>query len=192
MNNPIVHALVFLIDTIFTLYIVAVLLRFFLQTVRANFHNPLCQLIIKATNPVLLPLRRFIPGLWGMDMAALTVAVVLSFINQTLLALLTLGSASKVLAIFVVSLADLLGLIFYIYLFALLIIVVASWFASGGSPVLQALHQLLSPILVRIRKRLPATSGFDFSPLVLGILLVLFNILVVMPVKALGFGMLLG
>ncbi len=192
MSNPIVHALVFLIDTLFTLYMVAILLRFFLQWARANFYNPLCQFIIKATNPVILPLRRFVPGLWGMDCAAILVVLVLSFINQTLLALLTLGTVSHVLAIFVLSLADLLGLIFYIYFFAILIVVVSSWFAAQPSPVLQALYQLLAPALTRIKQRLPAMSGFDLSPLVFSIGLVLFNILVVMPVKALGYGMLLG
>lgn len=190
MNNPIIHALIFLIDTVFTLYMVAILLRFFLQWARASFYNPLCQFIIKATNPLILPLRRFIPGLWGMDCAAILVVLVLSFINQILLALLTVGKLD-VLAVFVLSLADLLGLIFYIYLFAILIVVVSSWFASRPSPVLQAIQQLLTPVLQRIRNKLPAMSGFDLSPLVFSIGLILYNILVVMPVKALGYGLLL-
>ena len=128
MNNPIIHALVFLIDTVFTLFMVAILLRFFLQWARANFYNPLCQFIIKATNPLILPLRRFIPGLWGMDCAAILVVLLLSFINQILLTLLTVGKLDF-LAVFVLSLADLFGLIFYIYFFAILIVVVSSWFA---------------------------------------------------------------
>ena len=191
MNNPIIHALVFLIDTVFTLFMVAILLRFFLQWARANFYNPLCQFIIKATNPLILPLRRFIPGLWGMDCAAILVVLLLSFINQILLTLLTVGKLDF-LAVFVLSLADLFGLIFYIYFFAILIVVVSSWFASRPSPVLQAIVQLLAPVLQRIRAKLPAMSGFDLSPLVFSIGLILYNILVVMPVKALGYGLLLG
>ena len=62
---------VFLIKALFGLYILAVMLRFLLQTVRADFYNPISQFLVKVTNPPLKPLRRLIPGLLGLDMAAL-------------------------------------------------------------------------------------------------------------------------
>ena len=47
-----------------TFYMTIVLLRFLLQLARADFYNPISQFVVKATNPPLRPLRRFIPG-WG-------------------------------------------------------------------------------------------------------------------------------
>ena len=70
-------SLVFLIQTLGSLYIMAVLLRFLLQLVRADFYNPISQAIVKATSPLLNPLRRIIPGVGGIDMAALSLALVL-------------------------------------------------------------------------------------------------------------------
>jgi YggT family protein len=70
MDNPYLStASAFLIDTVFGLYILLVLLRFLLQLARADFYNPICQFLVKATNPPLKPLRRIIPGLWKIDLA---------------------------------------------------------------------------------------------------------------------------
>ena len=82
-------ALVFLINTIFSLYILCVMLRFFLQWVKADFYNPLCQTLIKITNPLLRPLRRIIPGWFGLDIAAIVLMVILELISVALLALIT-------------------------------------------------------------------------------------------------------
>ena len=69
-TNP----LVFLIQTLFGLYILAVLLRFLLQWVRADFYNPISQFLVKITSPPLKLLRRFIPGVGGIDLAAIILA----------------------------------------------------------------------------------------------------------------------
>ena len=64
-DNP----LIFLIETLFNLYIIVLMLRFILQQVRADFYNPISQFIVKATSPVLNPARRIIPGIGGIDVA---------------------------------------------------------------------------------------------------------------------------
>ena len=71
------NAGVFLASTLFGLYILAVMLRFLLQTVRADFYNPLVQVLVKITDPLLVPLRRLIPGMFGLDMAAVALLLVL-------------------------------------------------------------------------------------------------------------------
>lgn len=50
----------FLVSTLFDLYIMVVLLRIWLQWARADFYNPFSQFIVKATQPVVGPLRRII------------------------------------------------------------------------------------------------------------------------------------
>ena len=76
-----------LIQTFFTLYIIAVLLRFIMQLSRADFYNPISQFLVKATAPVLQPMRRIIPSVMGVDLAALVLAFGLH-ITATLLLLL--------------------------------------------------------------------------------------------------------
>ena len=66
-GNYFVQAIVFLIQFVFGLYILAVLLRYLLASVRADFYNPLSQFIVKITNPLIKPLRRLIPGYLGID-----------------------------------------------------------------------------------------------------------------------------
>ena len=41
----------FIIQTVFGLYILAVLLRFLFQLLRAHFRNPISQFIVTVTNP---------------------------------------------------------------------------------------------------------------------------------------------
>ncbi len=60
----------FLIESLFGLYILTIMLRFLFQWLRADFYNPISQFVVKATAPLLRPLRRWIPGVGGIDMAA--------------------------------------------------------------------------------------------------------------------------
>ena len=73
-------AAIFVIQTLGSLYLLIVLLRFILQLVRANFYNPLCQFIVKATQPLLKPLRRVIPSLFGLDMSSLVLALIVALV----------------------------------------------------------------------------------------------------------------
>ncbi|MCU7797347.1 MAG: YggT family protein, partial [Candidatus Thiodiazotropha sp. (ex Myrtea spinifera)] len=77
LANP----MIFLVQTLFGLYILAVLLRFLLQLVHADFFNPISQFLVKATNPPLKILRRFIPGLGGIDLASVILAWLLKAIE---------------------------------------------------------------------------------------------------------------
>jgi len=83
-----VTATIFLIQTLFGFYILAVMLRFLLQCVRADFYNPLVQFLVRITNPLLLPLRRIVPGYKGLDVASLVLAFVLQFLEVLLVTLL--------------------------------------------------------------------------------------------------------
>ena len=79
---------VFLIEAIFSLYIAAVLLRLLLGFARASFHNPLSQFLVKITNPVLVPMRRFIPSFASIDTSAVLLAFILMFVKVSLLFLI--------------------------------------------------------------------------------------------------------
>ncbi|HSR62519.1 MAG TPA: YggT family protein, partial [Gammaproteobacteria bacterium] len=81
----------FLISVIFDLYILAVMLRFLLQWVRADFYNPFSQFLVKVTNPALRPLRRIIPGYAGIDWPSILLMLILQAVELVLISLLKIG-----------------------------------------------------------------------------------------------------
>ncbi|MCK5697986.1 MAG: YggT family protein [Gammaproteobacteria bacterium] len=175
MDNFLVNAGSYLISTIIGLYIIVVLLRFLLQVVRADFYNPLSQFIVKATNPILIPLRKIIPGLFGIDIASLVLAYLLQLIENGLLFAVKGISINPIFLLWY-SIGSLLTLVLYFYLFAILIYVIVSWVSPGTyNPATAIIHQIIEPIMRPARKLLPPYSGMDLSPL---LVIVALNILI--------------
>ena len=155
----------FLISTVFGLYIIAVLLRFLLQWVRADFYHPVSQLLVTLTNPPLIPLRRIIPSVYGLDSASLLLAYLLQLIETTLLLVFN-GKSIPLLLLLWFTIGQLLQTILYIFLFAIIIQAVISWINPGQfNPVTQLLYQLTEPVLRPARRILPPFSGLDLSPI---------------------------
>ena len=186
------NAGVFLINTVFGLYILIVMLRFLLQLVRGDFYNPVSQFLVKATNPVLVPLRRVIPGLFGIDFAAVVLLVVLQIMQITLVGVIK-GYAFQPLGLVVMSIAELASLTLNIFFFSILIQVILSWVNPGNyNPVTSLLYGLNEPLLRPARRLIPPVSGFDFSPLVVGVALKLIEMTLIAWLLNTGKGMLLG
>ena len=175
------NAGVFLIDTLFGFYIAVLLIRILLQLVQANFFNPVCQFLVKITNPVLFPLRRIIPN-WGrMDSAALVVAWVVKII-ALMLVLGILGSGFSVPRLIAVAAVQLLDTTVLILVFVILVKVLLSWVAPrGDTPIAPLLYQLSEPVVGPIRRSLPAVGGLDFSPMIALIALQLARMLLIQP-----------
>ncbi|KEI69920.1 YggT family protein [Endozoicomonas elysicola] len=168
-------SLSFLIQTLGGLYIMAVLIRFLLQLVRADFYNPISQAIVKATSPLLKPIRKIIPGFGGIDVASLVLALILQIV--LLYVLLLIGGYSIAAVPFpsvLISSLVKLGIEFLnIYMFSLIIIAIASWVAPNSyNPGLMLLHQITEPLTSRIRKVIPPLGGLDFSLMVLVIIII--------------------
>ncbi len=180
------NAAVFLIQTAFGLYIMAVMLRFLLQWVRADFYNPVSQFLVKLTMPLLRPLRRAIPGFGGIDFASLVLMLGLQLIELVLVIKL-LGQPLSVSGLLVLALAELLSLLIKVFLFSILIQVILSWVRPGDySPVSMLLHQLNEPLLAPARRIIPAISGLDLSPVLVLVLLQLSLMLIVAPLQDFG------
>ena len=179
-------AALFLVDTILGIYILLVLLRFLLQLVRADFYNPISQFIIRTTNPPLVRLRRFIPGLWRVDLAALALLITMEVLRISLTAML-LGHSPRWTGIIFLSLGELAKLAVYTIIFSIFIRALLSWFSSGlQHPMTRLLGSFTDPILQPVRRILPATGGIDLSPLVVFIAMMLILKLVVQPLIDLG------
>ena len=180
------NAATFLIETIFGLYILLVMLRFLLQWARADFYNPVSQFIVKATQPPLKPLRAIIPGIGGLDMAALLFMIVLKVVELWLVTGL-MGLSLQVGGLLVLSVADLLGLAINVFIFSILIQVIISWVNPGmHNPVMGLLHSLTEPLLGPARRVIPPISGLDLSPIVVIVVLQLTSMLVVAPIRDLA------
>jgi YggT family protein len=184
------HAGQFLIQLVFGSYILAVLLRFLLQWARADFYNPLVQVLVKLTNPPLLPLRRYIPGYRGLDMAAVVLMLLLQLLELLLIAWL-FGQPVTVSGLLVRGLAELLDLLLTVLLWAVIIQAILSWFNPDvRQPVVRLLNQLTEPVLRPARRLLPPISGLDLSPLLVIIVLQLGRILLLAPLQDIGLALL--
>jgi len=162
----------YLVQTAVSLYLIAMLLRFLLQLVRADFYNPISQFLVKATNPLVVPLRRIIPGLGGIDLATLVLAMILQLSAIVILMLVNgLGLPNPIL-IFAWAALGIVGLLVNIYFFALLAMIILSWVAPGSShPGIYLLHQITEPVMAPFRKLVPPVGGLDLSPIVVFILI---------------------
>jgi len=180
------NAATFLIETIFGLYILLVMLRFLLQWARADFYNPVSQFIVKATQPPLKPLRKIIPGIGGLDMAALLFMIVLKVVELWLVTGM-MGLSLQIGGLLILSVADLLGLAINVFIFSILIQVIISWVNPGMyNPVMGLLHSLTEPLLGPARRVIPPISGLDLSPIVVIVVLQLASMLMVAPIRDLA------
>ena len=190
--NPISQALVFLVDMLLGLYILAVLLRFLFQVVRADFYNPFSQALVTITNPPLTPLRRMIPGLYGIDVAAIVLLLILQCLKNFIIWLIQ-GVQPKVMGLVVVSAAELVQLTLWVFIIAIFIRVILSWVsphAAHQNPAVGLLNNLTNPLMRPARQVIPPMGGLDLSPIAVFILLYLTIILIVKPLLAFGYGLL--
>jgi len=157
MGAALGQAVNLIINSVGGLYLLAVLLRFLLQAVRADFYNPVTQVIVKATTVLLAPLRRIIPGWRGFDFASLVTALMILFAGFNLPAIGTIVSW---------AFAGILSFLLNIYFYALVISIIASFIAPfSGNPALLIVQQILEPLYSRIRRILPPMGGLDLSPI---------------------------
>jgi YggT family protein len=164
-NDYLTNPLEFLISTLFSLYIVAVMLRFLLGLVRADFYNPVSQFLVRITNPLLIPLRKVVPSIGKFDSAALLLMIVLQLAAITLILLLR-GDGISSAVLVIITLATLISLLISVYMFAIIVEVIISWMNPGSyNPVSSLLHSLTNPLLRPIRHLVPPIAGIDLSPL---------------------------
>ncbi|MCP8899939.1 YggT family protein [Gilvimarinus xylanilyticus] len=193
--NAMQEMLIYLIRTLGSLYMLIILLRFLLQLVRADFYNPISQGISKATNPLLLPLRRVIPGFYGIDLASLVLALLLQWVAGQLIYLVAGGGLLNPLIILPMGVVGILKMLVQIYFIGMIIYIIASWVAPfSHNPALVLLRQLIEPVMAPIRKVIPPLGPIDLSPIFLFLFLNLCNQFLIPAIaQALGAqGILLG
>jgi YggT family protein len=161
-------ALVFVVRTVLDLYILTFILRFALQWVRADAHNPFWQFVVAATNPLVRPLRQVVPGWRGVELASPLLVLALEVLAIAVLLYLGRYPVPGFAALLYFALLRAVLGVLRLYMFALFVYVLLSWISPGTDhPLMRVLAALCEPVLRPVRRLVPAIGGFDLSPLVL-------------------------
>ena len=169
------EALIYLIRFAFDALLTILIMRVWLQLVKADFYNPLSQFIVKVSNPLVVPLRRVIPGFGGVDVATLLLAFIVATGKLTLITLISGGQLDWV-ALLYIGLITLLKQIGFLIFIIMLIMALMSWVVQGYNPTQMIFHQLTEPFLKPIRNIVPSIGGLDLSVLIAFLLLNVLNI----------------
>ena len=170
--NAINEITAYLLQTAIGLYLLIMLLRFVLQLVLADFYNPISQFLVRATNPLVLPLRRILPARGRFDPASLLLGILLQLLGICAMLWLNGLSLPGLSLLLAWSVVGVLALLVRVYFFALLAMIILSWVAPGSSnPAVYLLYQITEPLMAPFRRLLPAMGGIDFSPILVFILI---------------------
>ncbi len=166
MNGYLANPAVFLINTVFGFYILAVMLRFLFQLVEADFYNPISQFLVRITHPPLRLLRRIVPSIGRLDSASLVMMLLLQML-AIYLAYVIQGGGQVAIGVLVASaIMQLVNLAFNVFIYAIIIQAIMSWINPDPyNPVFSLLSQLTEPILRPCRSIIPLMGGLDLSPL---------------------------
>ena len=181
------NAGVFLISVLFGFFEVLVAVRLLMQHVRADFYNPLAQFVVKATNPLLRPLRRVIPPIGRLDTASVVLWLLLTVAELLLVTLLLGRPFPAVPGLLLWAVADMLNLLIWIWLFCIFVLAIASWINPGVyNPALAIMARISEPVLRPVRRLLPPMGGLDLSPMLAILGLYLAQMLIVAPLRDLA------
>ncbi len=180
------NALSFTIETILGFYLIVSILRFLFQLLRADPRNPLCQLVIRATHLPLQILGRFLPGLFGIDLAAIALILLTAFV-KTMLLLSVSGFPTHPAGALVLALGESINILTWILIITILASAILSWVAPMSQhPAAWLVSSMSEPILRPFRQLIPAISGIDLTPILALLVLNLIQSLVVHPLTDLG------
>ena len=181
MTDPVI----FLIDSLFSLYILAALLRFLLQWCGGDFYNPISQFLVKITHPPLKILRRFVPSIGKIDTSSLVLILSLQMVADFSILLLK-GVTLNIGALAILSITQLISLLINVFVFAIFARAILSWMNPGVfNAAASILATLSEPVLGICRKIIPNLGGIDLSPMAALLLLQLAKMVVLPPLHEL-------
>jgi YggT family protein len=187
MSTYVATPLIFLIDTLFGLYIFALLLRFLLQWCGADPRNPLSQFLIRITHPPLRVIRRLVPSIGPIDTACILLMILLQTTASYLIVLIK-GEPIPLGVVSLLSISQLVELVLNVGFYTIIIRSLLSWFGpTHYNPAVSLLYSLTDPILYWSRRFLPPTGGIDLSPLVPLVVIQLARMIILPPLQELAY-----
>lgn len=181
LSDPII----FLLDTVFSFYILAVVIRFLLQLVGGDFYNPISQFLVKITHPPLRILRRYIPAVGKIDTSSIVFVIALQMFSD-LITLSLKGIPFSFAALILLSVSQLISLLINVFVFAVFARALLSWINPGTyNAASNLLYSITEPLLATCRRIIPDIGGIDLSPLIVLIGLQLAKLLIIPPLQEL-------
>ncbi|QIG06949.1 YggT family protein [Proteus sp. ZN5] len=166
----------FVILTLLQLYTSVLLLRVWMQCVRADFYNPFSQFIVKITQPIVRPLRSVIPSIGPIDTASVLLAYILILLGIIVPSYLS-GTSIPFSLMFPFAFIELLTAAGKMIFWLIIIRAILSWVSQGRNPIDHLLFQLTEPLMAPIRRVIPAMGGLDFSAMIVILILYALNYL---------------
>ena len=169
-------ALIYLVDSLLTIYLYVLILRFVMQLTRADFRNQIAHAVVVVTNPVIMPLRRVLPPIGKIDTASVFAIVFFAALNIAAVSLILGRGLPAPLDWTLVTIYTLLRSFILFFMGAIIIYAILGWVVPAGySPPMALLATVCEPLLAPFRRIIPAIGGIDLSPLwaslLLGVLL---------------------
>jgi len=161
-------ALLFLVDALLTLVVMAFLLRLLMPLVRADMRSPVGQAVLRFTNPIVMPLRRLFGSAGRLDTASVVALLLVQLAATAAVRTLAGGSLSPGPLLLHAG-RDLLRNVLQFYFVAVLVYALLSWVAAAGhgNAAYHLLGRLCDPLLRPIRRVIPPIAGLDLSALFL-------------------------
>lgn len=185
--SGVINAVVFLIKTVIDCYIMLLFLRLMMGYFHANYYNPLSQLVVKLTGPVVKPFQRFVPSFKGVDLAIAAVIILLEMIKIVLISLLQYQLFPNPGGLIIWSTIQALDQFCSMYLFCIIGRVLLSWFdAPNLAAVKEVLFMITEPLMRFFRRYIPPISGIDLSPVAAILLIQVISIGLLAPLNSIG------
>ncbi|MHB0774651.1 YggT family protein [Halomonas sp. WWR20] len=180
MGSQLGNAGLMLVNTLVSIYLFVLMLRFLLQLSRADYYNPMSQSIVKVTQPVVAPLQKLIPPMGRFDIATLVAGLLLKAIAIIVVLQIAGYGMPPIVHVVLAALAGVANAILKIYFFALIVMIILSWVAPQAShPGAILVQQIVEPIMAPVRRVIPPLGMIDLSPIVVFIAINLVDGLVV-------------
>ncbi len=158
-------ALIYIVQALLELCLIAFLLRLLLQWSRADFRNPLARALVQLTNPVIVPLRRLLPAIGRLDTASCVAVIIMGLLLSAVPLLLEGVGLPPALLWLRLAAIQIVRIALWTYFYAIIVYAVLSLIAQGYSPIQGLLASLCEPLLRPFRRLIPPLAGLDFSPL---------------------------
>jgi YggT family protein len=159
-------AIIYIVSVLLQLALFVVLARLLLQWARADFRNPICQAVVRVTNPVILPLRRILPPIRKVDTASVVAVILVATLDVAIMSAINGYGLPGPLPWVRAVVMDIVRTTLSIYFWAIVLYTLLSLVAPGGySPMQSVLASVCEPVLRPIRRLIPALAGLDLSPL---------------------------
>lgn len=190
MSDSIRAALLFLVSTIFDLFLFLLFVRVVLAYIGANYFDPVTQIVVRLTDFVVKPVRTVIPNNKGIEISTLLILFAVEILKFLIIGMLSFGFP-HILGLLILAVGDMIKLAAQTFFYAILIQAILSWI-QPYSPMNNVLQQFNAPIMRPVQRLIPTINGIDISPIPAMLLLQLMIILVANPLMGLGLGVAFG